>query len=828
MKKFNKLFFLPITILITFFCSLFYLSTLDYKIHDLFLLTKVNQTQNDKFILISIDDTSIKYIGYFPFNRNTYADLVYLLKENGVNTIVFDLNFSEKSNDLIADKNFATASAFCNNVIIPNVFTNSIPSFDNTNIPSDIYSRIDNKSILKFTKVFNDNLTKNYAYELPIDFELYNSCKSAGFINYKDDNDGYLRRIDLISRYKNNYYGQLIFSAILNYFKNPEILISDNKIILKNVEINGVIKDITIPRSKDGSLILKYPNLKFNDYNTIPAVKLLEIIDLEKKLREEILFLNELGFFNKTDDLENPYNLMNDFLNFKNSLLDDLYTEEGDPKSYDDYMDLKYKFYNSVKEYLNGNSIDWIFELYTDENDKNSISKNFMELQTIFNSLSEELHQLKSILNNSICTIGTSAKNISNHTNTYYEKRIPYYQINQTVANMIYSEDFTDNCQWWVSFLIALFVNLLFTYIFVHCKNYRSKLFTGFSFIFLTIIINLFIFILTNLYIGLVVPLISLIVLFIINLLIDSIIDYKQKSFITNIMGRYVSKNIVNELMKNPEYLNFNGVNKNITCMITNIQDFEEICSNITSSQKIVKLLNEYYTAMSNIILAANGTITKFEGDSIICFFGAPIPVENHGEIACKVALEMKKTEIKLNKKLMKADLIKYPLFTRIGINTGYATIGNMGSNQKFDYTMIGKNVTVTSKLEEINKIYNTRGIIISENTKKEIGDKYICRSLEKANLLNEKYSIKLYELLAENNNEKLKKYVDLWEDAIVFYEKQDYSSAIKIFNNMQMFSKNDDVLNFFINQCNNFIENLPVENEDVNFDLPENNRNLD
>ena len=163
--------------------------------------------------------------------------------------------------------------------------------------------------------------------------------------------------------------------------------------------------------------------------------------------------------------------------------------------------------------------------------------------------------------------------------------------------------------------------------------------------------------------------------------------------------------------------------------MFTDIQKFTAISENLDPAH-LVLLLNRYLTAMSEIIMDNQGTIDKYIGDAIMAFFGAPVPVNDHAALACRSALAMKKTEGELNSLLCTEGLSSMPVFTRIGINTGDMIVGNMGTENKMDYTVMGNAVNVASRLEGVNKQYQT-GILISESTRMQAGDDFLYRRLD-------------------------------------------------------------------------------------------------
>jgi class 3 adenylate cyclase len=234
---------------------------------------------------------------------------------------------------------------------------------------------------------------------------------------------------------------------------------------------------------------------------------------------------------------------------------------------------------------------------------------------------------------------------------------------------------------------------------------------------------------------------------------------------------------------------------------------------------------------MSNIVLENQGTVDKYEGDAIIAFFGAPARLDNHASLACRSVVKMKKAEADINREalnrgflngavldaLVKKGVIKSiddpcPMFTRLGVNTGDMVVGNMGTPDKMDYTIMGNAVNLAARLEGVNKQYNTGGILISEYTRNKIGDEFVLRPLSRARVVGINTPLRLYELLdikAEAPPELLQM-VKNWEQAFACYEKKDFSAAATIFGKIYSDNETDLVAQKYLDRCKKFIATPP------------------
>jgi len=175
----------------------------------------------------------------------------------------------------------------------------------------------------------------------------------------------------------------------------------------------------------------------------------------------------------------------------------------------------------------------------------------------------------------------------------------------------------------------------------------------------------------------------------------------------------YLSPDMVKKLQKNPSLLKLGGERKELTFMFSDIRGFTPISESMKDNpEELTRYVNKFLTAMTDIILKNGGTIDKYMGDCIMAFWNAPIDCKNHRELAVKSAIEMKAKLDQMNKNAE----FNPPLKIGIGLNTGDCLVGNMGSEQRFDYSVIGDAVNLASRLEGVSKYYDTT-IIISENT---------------------------------------------------------------------------------------------------------------
>ncbi len=219
-----------------------------------------------------------------------------------------------------------------------------------------------------------------------------------------------------------------------------------------------------------------------------------------------------------------------------------------------------------------------------------------------------------------------------------------------------------------------------------------------------------------------------------------TVFEERDKRRITAMFGKYVSPAVVDELLENPPVLG--GVDKELTVFFSDIRGFTTLSESL-SPQELVNHLNLYLTAMTDLILDYKGTLDKYVGDEIMCFWGAPLPEEDHALLACKCAVK----QIEVLKKMNMAWPPEKRLSIGIGLNTGIMTVGNMGSIGRMNYTLMGDNVNLGARLEGTNKEYSTT-IIMSESTYAEVKNKVVARELDNIRVKGKNKPVLIYELI--------------------------------------------------------------------------------
>lgn len=213
--------------------------------------------------------------------------------------------------------------------------------------------------------------------------------------------------------------------------------------------------------------------------------------------------------------------------------------------------------------------------------------------------------------------------------------------------------------------------------------------------------------------------------------------------------GHYVPKEIVDQLIRKGKEIKLGGEKKEVVIFFSDVNGFTSIAETL-SPDSLISVLYAYFDGLSKIILDAEGTIDKYLGDNIMAFWGAPLEGLDNAGKACKAALLCQDFLLEFNKR--EKDAGRPELLTRIGIHFGNVIVGNIGTEERMNYTIIGNAVNFAFKLQEMNKIYQTK-ILISEAVLEKIPGRFVVRFVDKIELKGEQKKIAIFELVAINPN---------------------------------------------------------------------------
>jgi adenylate cyclase len=680
------------------------------------------------------------------------------------------------------------------------------------------------------------------------------SAQGAGFTNVLiDPNDGVRRRIFLVQKVYDHFYLQLAFAPLMEYLGYPEIRLEKQRLILKNAHRpGGESRDITIPLDTGGRMMLDWPKTDYDDsFTHVSFEALSHMEELESKIEQylDILESTQFLFFAQYDESLSPgfyfISQSAELLRDSRDALSSALAEQSDGE-FSRSLALRGEglaFVQSFLELEAGAKARAVAEALKEDypQDAGAIQEEAEYIAQLAEYLAETVRQytalrqkLSAAFAGKFCIIGrvdTGTTDIG--VNPFYGEYVNVGTHAVVLDTILRGSFITPMHPLWSAALSPLLALLLMLGLRSLKPVPRTALGLGGALLFGALLF--LVFRSTGVFIGPLGPAAAAVIAVIVREMMSYRISEKEKQFINKAFSTYVSKEVVADLVANPSLLQLGGSKRQMSAIFTDIQSFSTISEQLDPEQ-LVYLLNRYLTGMSDIIMENMGTIDKYEGDAIIAFFGAPVYRPDHAALACRSAILMKKAEAELNRKVVAEGLVtegvltalkgkginiddenSAPLYTRIGINTGEMVVGNMGTSTKMNYTIMGNAVNLAARLEGVNKQYHTKGILISEYTKHETGEEFLCRSLDRVRVVGVNTPIRLYELLALRSEASPAEQEDCeaWEKALALYEKREFNAAGEIFSSLAARNTEDGTARLYAASSKAYIAAPPPEDWD-------------
>lgn len=280
------------------------------------------------------------------------------------------------------------------------------------------------------------------------------------------------------------------------------------------------------------------------------------------------------------------------------------------------------------------------------------------------------------------------------------------------------------------------------------------------------------------------------------NLVVERKGRHLKKAF-----SSYVSPDLVKQIEKDPDKLILGGEQRELSILFSDIRGFTTVSESLTPPE-LVKLLNEYLSPMTRIVLEEKGTLDKFIGDAVMAIFNAPLDVTDHADRACTAAVRMMERLAELNRDFQTRGMNTIDI--GIGINTGPAVVGNMGADIRFDYTAIGDSVNLASRLEGLNKYYGSH-ILVSEDCRSKVTDsRFIFREVDRVRVKGKHLPVVMYELMIANTE-----MLPQFEEALTMYRNRQFEAARTAFDSLAA-AYQDGPSRLYSERCTEYIANPP------------------
>ncbi len=754
---------------------------------------------------------------------------------------------------------------------------------------------------IDFTKFNENGIAKSYVDELSPTLDIFiRRASGAGFTNSFIDSDGSRRRVELLSFKGDGCIAQLAFAPLLGMIQ-PEKIVRTEKtleIIGGSVpEMNSVgeifawnKKDISIPLDEEGRMFVNWKHSDFNDsFRHEPFFFIWELDNYEDNIYSILQELSSVEW----DGCENvsyrssAAKLCADYkgiLDYKKYLLSicDGFDADGKALSggiaqetYDEYFGLRNLYFSNVSEFVSTYREREFAELEAFLNDnvdvygedfvsdiKTWFVNDFDALESDVRAYNRKLADAKAVLRNAFCIIGNTACGTTDLGTNPFSRAYPNVGMHANIYNTILTGDFITPVDWRWGVLIAGVLTLVFVG-FAPSKNAWIQILFGIVLILIVVCIPVWLMVFKGCYLPSVTSILISSISFLVVTAYRFMSAEKDKAFLKNTFGAYVSPEVVNEIVKNPDVARLGGKTDRITALFSDVKTFSgftEVINNeerkrvkeenaalpekerksdeevemlgaAKGAERLVAVLNEYLGVLSDAIMAEGGTIDKYVGDEIVSFFGAPIPDPHNAYNACVAGIRMLQAESKYNDEHKDSLPINpqtgepFYLRSRVGLNTGNMVVGNMGTDKKLNYTIMGNNVNLASRLEGTNKVYGS-WIMVSESTWRsadsgENKGKLVARFFDAVRVVNVKKPVRIVNILglrdelppervkaAETFNEGMKWYMKGSDTPGETKDPEDFKKAYALYKKASELYPEDESSKVFMNRCADFLKN--------------------
>lgn len=729
---FTAIFIAPFLVLIAYALALLgVFENVERKILD----TKFNNrgtidslTQKSKVVIITVDDQSQATLGQFPWPRHYYAHIVRNLMRAGASVVAFDLLFSEPSKDPAEDQSLKDAIAAYNRVVVS----------------GRTETGLTDESFVQYTSMGKLNLQT-----------VFDGAPGSitGIVYVRNDPDGVYRRYHPYSNELGRQLPSFAYAALkMHYATQDTIQKKDEKFYFAKRRF---------PSYDGESVLLNY----YGPSKTFPTISAGEVIDSRDFMtREETALFNQAMQDTGADSLtvandeslrqlwaidvfDDPMSKLQEKVKGKICIVGPMFPESKDlfpvPMHPGDRADENQMYgveihATAVQNFLDNNFItrvDPVFKIAT-----------LLVLSYLIFGASVALKRLR--IKNHYVLIALSF--IAALVLVAAVSWLLFYILGLSGSSPVEFIKIQTTQIQLVLLASLLILAFMVSYYFKRAGS-LVEFVTEIAAIIVTVATFFGIYEYTNVLfikervLAPVMPFANTILLsYVASIFYQYFTESKQKKQIRNFFTVYVNREVVDQLIESPEQFRLGGEKRELTVLFSDIKGFTNI-SETMAPEDLVVLLNEYLGAMTDIVFKYGGTLDKYIGDAVMAFWGAPVPQEDHVKRCCWAALEMQERLAELRLKWKKEG--KPDIYARIGINTGMMIVGNMGSQSRFNYTVMGDAVNLAARLEPANKAFGT-SIIVSEFTNERIQE--FCRTRELATITvqGKQKPIRIYELV--------------------------------------------------------------------------------
>ncbi len=414
----------------------------------------------------------------------------------------------------------------------------------------------------------------------------------------------------------------------------------------------------------------------------------------------------------------------------------------------------------------------------------------------------------KSILYDRVVLVGSSAKGLFDLRNTPVQSALPGVEVHANLISGVFDKRVKEQPYYVLGAEVIILVLLgLIIALYVTTLTPIAATMTTAGLLLFVFLLNTFAWTQMNLVIPIAASLLMILSMFLLAMSYGFFITKRGERQIAGLFGQYIPPELVEEMSNDPSRYTLEAEVRDLTVLFSDIRSFTSI-SEAMNAQDLSDLLNEYLTPMTNIIQKHRGTIDKYIGDAVMAFWGAPLEHPSHAKSAIDASLEMLSILRKMNKEFVKRGWPELKI--GIGLNTGPMRVGDMGSEFRKAYTVMGDAVNLGSRLEGMTKQYGVE-LLVSEFTK-AAAPEYVYRELDKIRVKGKDEPVIIYEplCLREQVTKELKDEIKLYRQAVAYYREQNWDMAEVQFINLMNSSKTPKIYQAYTDRIKHLRANPP------------------
>lgn len=399
-----------------------------------------------------------------------------------------------------------------------------------------------------------------------------------------------------------------------------------------------------------------------------------------------------------------------------------------------------------------------------------------------------------------IVLVGSSLPGMGDLLSVPFGAAFPGVELHATAIQNILTDDFLTKMTPGATFLTILGLSILTSILALTLRPWKGAVLT-LGLVVAYFLLALVIFIRDGFWMEVVRPEGVVLLSYVAPLMYRYFTEERERRQMKQAFQQYVSPLVVEEVTRDPSKLRLGGEKRVLTMLFSDLAGFTSVSEKLPP-ESLCLLLNEYLTAMTDIILSHDGTIDKYEGDLIMALFGAPAWREDHAVRACRAALDMQACLARLRGQWTREG--KPALYARIGINTGEVVVGNMGSKTRMDYTVIGDAVNLASRLEGANKLYGTN-LMISEMTFEMVAGQFLVRELDLIRVQGKQRPVAVYEVLGVTGEPvapEQGQLLDRYASGLCAYRDRQWDDAEAAFRAALAMNSDDGPSKIYLSRC--------------------------